>query len=182
MLTGLLAELDHYTVSDRVERQHMVLIQRALADRSLSAFDRSIPGHITASGIALSTDRREVALIWHEKIQRWLSPGGHCELDLDDCVESAARRELCEETGFPMGAVELAHPSIFDIDVHGIASPECQRHFDVRFLYRVLDVTASSPGAVKWVRPEWIADNYDESLARAARKVIALSAQKTRRQ
>ncbi len=38
-----------------------------------------------------------VLLLWHRKLQKWLPPGGHIELD--ELPDDAARREVEEETG-----------------------------------------------------------------------------------
>src|SRR5579871_734420 len=59
---------------------------------------RTLPGHITASGLLLTPDHREVLLIHHRGLDKWLQPGGHVDED-DAAVWQTARREIGEETG-----------------------------------------------------------------------------------
>ena len=100
--------------------------------------DTFAPGHYTASAFVLSPDGRDLLLIEHAKLARWLQPGGHVDPDDADLV-AAARREGAEETG--LHDLELLQPAPFDLDVHVIparkADPE-HRHFDVRYLFRAL--------------------------------------------
>ena len=56
------------------------------------------PGHITASAVVLSADRREVLLTLHPRIGRWVQLGGHCEPE-DATIADAALREATEESG-----------------------------------------------------------------------------------
>jgi len=100
-------------------------------------FDRRCfsPGHFTASGFVLSPDRRAVLLVSHRRLGRWLQPGGHIDPG-DRDPESAARREITEETG--VGALGLLVPDIFDVDIHAIpprGDEPAHRHFDLRFAY-----------------------------------------------
>lgn len=60
--------------------------------------DEFDPGHFTSSGFVASPDGRCLLLIHHGRLGRWLQPGGHIEPD-DSTVETAARREVAEETG-----------------------------------------------------------------------------------
>jgi 8-oxo-dGTP pyrophosphatase MutT (NUDIX family) len=93
------------------------------------------PGHFTASAFVLCPERRRVLLVHHQKLGRWLQPGGHIELgDLD--LVAAARREVAEETGVVVGP-ELGS-GVFDVDIHSIqASPKdgAHLHFDVRYAF-----------------------------------------------
>jgi 8-oxo-dGTP pyrophosphatase MutT (NUDIX family) len=79
-----------------------------------SEFD---PGHFTASGFVLSPDRESLLLILHGKLDRWLQPGGHFEVD-DASVEAAARRELAEETG--LSSIDRVGAMLVRIDAHDI--------------------------------------------------------------
>lgn len=42
-------------------------------------------------------DKDQILMIFHEKLQKWLPPGGHVEQD--ETPSEAARREVLEETG-----------------------------------------------------------------------------------
>ena len=67
---------------------------------SPAPFDRSRydPGHITASGLVLSPTGERVLLVFHNRLQLWLQPGGHVE-PCDNDVLTTAVREVQEETG-----------------------------------------------------------------------------------
>jgi 8-oxo-dGTP pyrophosphatase MutT (NUDIX family) len=136
------------------------------------------PGHVTASAFVLSPDGRQLLLIEHSKLHRWLQPGGHVEPgDVD--VLAACRREVAEEVGLS----EL-HPvvdGLFDVDVHDIPAlkgdPE-HAHFDVRALFRspTWSVEAGSDAkAARWVPLEEVSlDASDASVMRAVGKIRAL--------
>lgn len=109
-----------------------------------NCFERSLlAGHITASAWVLTPDYKQVALLHHKKLDRWLQPGGHA--DGDENVERVARKELEEETG--VSDVSLIGSSFFDIDIHKIPArkevPE-HEHFDIRFAF-----VANNPDQLK---------------------------------
>lgn len=61
-------------------------------------FDRSnMMGHITASGLVLSKDKK-ILLIFHNSLNKYLAPGGHIE-NQDKDIIAAAQREVWEESG-----------------------------------------------------------------------------------
>ncbi|SMD38402.1 NUDIX domain-containing protein [Reichenbachiella faecimaris] len=100
-----------------------------------NCFERSLQsGHITASAWVLTPDYKQVALLHHKKLDRWLQPGGHA--DGDEQVQRVALKELEEETGIT--DVFLIGDSFFDIDIHTIPArkevPE-HEHFDIRFAF-----------------------------------------------
>jgi len=89
------------------------------------------PGHITASAMVLTADRREVLLTLHPRIGRWVQLGGHCEPG-DETIAEAALREATEESGIDGLLID---PFPVHLDVHGLT---CSlgvptRHFDIRF-------------------------------------------------
>ena len=55
-----------------------------------------IINHFTATGIVLNPNR-EVLMIYHNKLQVWLPPGGH--IDENELPTDAVLREIFEETG-----------------------------------------------------------------------------------
>ncbi len=98
-------------------------------------------GHLTASALVLSADRRAVLLTLHPRVGRWLQLGGHCEPG-DDSLAGAADREVAEESG--MAGCEL-DPVPVRLDVHPIT---CSlgvptRHLDVQF--RALAPAGAAP-------------------------------------
>ncbi|UZI31093.1 NUDIX hydrolase [Streptomyces sp. VB1] len=109
--------------------------------------------HATAGAVLVGPDGRTLH-IRHLALDRWLLPGGHLEPE-DDTLQSAALRELCEETGIAVESVTPAGTDPIDIDVHPIpanaskAEPEHQ-HVDFRFLFRTeaADVSALQTGEI----------------------------------
>lgn len=104
------------------------------------------PAHFTGSAVVVTPDGARVCLLLHGKLNRWLQPGGHADLEDAGEMANSALREAREETGLE---VEL-HPTAprpLDVDVHTIPArktePEHQ-HLDVRFL-----VVAKNPDALK---------------------------------
>lgn len=63
----------------------------------------TITRDFTATTFVVSRGR--TLLLWHNKMQAWLPPGGH--IDNDELPEDAARREVLEESGLD---VELLEP------------------------------------------------------------------------
>lgn len=53
--------------------------------------------HFTATTYLLCSDFRKTLLLWHKKLQTWLPPGGHIEVN--ETPEEAACREIREEVG-----------------------------------------------------------------------------------
>jgi len=182
----LRALLDAYTPGDEREAGFRDEL-RALLETGEPAFERAhyAPGHFTASAFVVSPDERELLLILHGKLGRWLQPGGHVEPGDADVV-AAARRELREEVG--LDEVALLGDGLFDVDVHTIPAsaraPE-HRHFDVRFLFRAASrevVAGDDARAARWV-PVRAAHQAldaktgdlpsDESVMRAVRRLAA---------
>jgi 8-oxo-dGTP pyrophosphatase MutT (NUDIX family) len=91
------------------------------------------PGHVTASAAVLSPDRHHVLLVYHERLGRWLQPGGHIERG-HATVQDAARREVREETGLQLD--DTLPSSLVTVDVHEIPSARGEpmhMHFDLMF-------------------------------------------------
>jgi 8-oxo-dGTP pyrophosphatase MutT (NUDIX family) len=138
-------------------------------------FSRStLAGHITGSAVLMDASRSMLLLIWHEKLGRWLQPGGHCEPDQDVDVQATALRELVEETGLPESSLRLVLAQPFDVDVHPIPARKHEPdhwHYDVRFLFELageLDLTSTT---YRWVRAGDVAALQEQSLARMAKKL-----------
>ena len=151
----------------------------ALLDSSGDALSRFHfdPGHFTASGFVLSPDRLSLLLVHHTKLEKWLQPGGHVETG-DADVESAARREVVEETG--LSDLELL--GLLDIDIHRFpkrGDEPAHDHLDVRFGYlaRAAGATAGDGTTeVRWFPLQEVADwDARPSLSRPARKLLGES-------
>lgn len=91
-----------------------------------------VPGHLTASTIVLSADRRHTLLTLHPRVGLWVQLGGHCE-EGDETMAAAALREAREESG--IADLEL-DPVPVALDIHRITCSlgVATRHFDVRFV------------------------------------------------
>ena len=120
---------------DERARASALQIARLLRE-SIAPFARTTyePGHVTASAVVLTPDARSVLLVYHERFERWLQPGGHIE-PTDRSVVEAAQREVLEETGI---AVHALDPPLVSVDVHHIppARGEPQHlHHDLMFRF-----------------------------------------------
>jgi 8-oxo-dGTP pyrophosphatase MutT (NUDIX family) len=173
--------LEDFVPANAREQQHRMRILQ-LIEQTEQPFSREqyAPGHVTASAFVTNPEHTELLLILHGKLQLWLQPGGHVEVDDSDVIASA-RREVLEEVG--VSELELA-PGIFDVDVHVIpprGELPAHEHFDVRFLFttRTREHRAGSDAnAARWVPVAQLIEaregsEYpsDESVMRALRKL-----------
>ncbi len=112
----------------------------ALLARSPQPFSRRQfnPGHITCTGLVLSPNRDSVLLVLHRRLQRWLLPGGHVELE-DPQIGDAGRREVVEETGAILR--DDTAPPLVGVDVHGIPPRRDEPfhlHHDLMFQFQAV--------------------------------------------
>ncbi|WKK75190.2 NUDIX hydrolase [Marivirga salinae] len=99
------------------------------------AFSRNnLEAHFTASAWIINSHSKEILLLHHKKLNKWLQPGGHADGETD--LEKVARKEVNEETG--LENLKLVSNDVYDIDIHLIPEnkgiPE-HYHYDVRFAY-----------------------------------------------
>jgi 8-oxo-dGTP pyrophosphatase MutT (NUDIX family) len=174
----LRALLESYSAATPSEASHLSRM-RELCELPCDPFARAsfAPGHFTASAFIVSPDARELLLIHHKKLDRWLQPGGHVDPDDRDLL-GAALREVREEVG--MVDLALVRPAPFDLDVHEIPSRKgepAHAHFDVRFCFRAQGRefrAGSDAQAARWVPlAEVSAEISDESVMRAVEKLRA---------
>lgn len=129
------------------------------------------PGHLTASAFVTNGDG--VLLIHHDRLGRWLQPGGHVEPD-DADLEAAARREVEEETTL----AGLESMGLLDVDVHEIPAAKGEPthlHLDVRWAFRSDGNPAAGDGvsAARWARLDELAGlGADASVIRGAIKLL----------
>jgi 8-oxo-dGTP pyrophosphatase MutT (NUDIX family) len=183
-LEAALARLQPVDEREREDRDRMVEFARVHAD----PFDRRITeGHFTGSGLVMSEDGRQVLLLHHIKLHRWLQPGGHGETG-ETRGENVASREVAEETGLTP-RLHPAAPRPFDVDIHVIPARKLDpqhEHLDLRYLF-VADPTeplraetseesADIQGpALRWFDVSTALDmDIDPGLKRMIRKAEAL--------
>lgn len=58
-------------------------------------------GHVTASALIINS-KNEVLVLWHNKLQKFLQPGGHLE-SVDNTLIDSSLREMEEESGISDG-------------------------------------------------------------------------------
>ena len=117
---------------------------------------QTLPGHVTASGVAIRAER--MLLIRHPVIGKWIPPGGH--VDAAENPACAALRETREETGHAarLHPWHARNPCPFDIDTHAIPphpgrQEEAHLHHDFRYLLLVDAHSTASPEGmqVRWM-------------------------------
>lgn len=105
-----------------------------------------------------------VALVWHPRLDAWMPPGGHVEVD--ECAADAALREVRDETGLsaellPGPAVALPphfpHPAMpapwWVVQMRARAdnhTAERHVHLDHVFVAVVQEVKPAQPGVHRW--------------------------------
>lgn len=111
--------------------------------------------HFTATAFVIDAQNRAL-LMWHERMQRWMPPGGH--VDENEMPEETARRECKEETGLDVEIVGDAQPDLFagypdegrmlkrpfamlleNIPASEARNEPAHQHMDFLFLARPLD-------------------------------------------
>lgn len=148
------ALLDQYSTHIQEEQGHLQVMKVHALNDDCHLRSR-LHAHFTASAWVLDSAQERVLLIHHNKLQRWLQPGGHLEAD-DVDVLSSARREVAEECG--LHDLELLQQGLFDVDVHTIPSrgdiPE-HLHLDLRFIFRAsseeTQLDLSEVSASRWI-------------------------------
>ncbi|WKV10779.1 NUDIX hydrolase [Marivirga harenae] len=131
----LMQILKQYNPNTEEERDYKYKMLQLFESKKEVAFTRqNIQAHFTASAWIIDSISRNILLLHHKKLNKWLQPGGHADGEID--LEQVSRKEAFEETG--LKNLALAKHGIFDIDIHEI--PEFKGvpqhyHYDVRFAY-----------------------------------------------
>jgi len=116
-IAAMLQEFQSYQPYDTLEADHqrklIQLIQTNLDPLDADCFE---PGHGTGSVWIFDPVKRQVAMVFHKKMKRWLQPGGHADFD-EPNLKVAALREAKEEVGLQLNFEQAI---VFDIDVHVI--------------------------------------------------------------
>ena len=141
---------------------------------------KNFRGHITASGLVISSNKKVLA-IFHNKLQKYLQPGGHIE-NTDESLEDSAQREVFEEAG--LNAIKL-HPwhsktrSPILIDTHPIPEnmnkqEDAHYHHDFMFIFSTENIDISldqnEVSDFKWTDIDLVIQD-ESNMARAIRKM-----------
>jgi 8-oxo-dGTP pyrophosphatase MutT (NUDIX family) len=174
---SLLSLLAAYAPENGTEKE-MYLDTIEFVKKYPDCFERTLQiGHVTASGLVLSPDGNSVLLMHHQKLGRWLQPGGHCDGDPD--TEAVARKEIWEETGIQQ--LGLLQKGIFDVDIHLIPERKglpAHNHYDIRFAFKAAEgqsiIVNDESLDVQWIPLGKVQElNDSESVVRMIRKITA---------
>lgn len=125
------------------EKGNFEILEKQLANNENLTSRKNFNGHITGGAFVINPLKKEVFLIFHNKLQKWLQPGGHFEEWDKNSIENALR-EAKEEAGFC--DLEL-HPwhsenNFLPIDVETHFIPENPKkwepshyHHDFRYIF-----------------------------------------------
>ena len=173
MMLDLLHLLESHEPADEKEAADLATILRVVrrdGDLARSRHHFS-PGHLTAS--AFVTDGEGVLVIHHDRLGRWLQPGGHVEPE-DIGLMEAAMREVEEETMLR----ELEPIGLLDVDVHEIPAAKgepAHLHLDVRWGFTATGEPFAGDGVsdARWSRIDALEGlGADASVVRGATKLL----------
>jgi 8-oxo-dGTP pyrophosphatase MutT (NUDIX family) len=91
--------VENYRATVAEPRKHFSLLRWQISEEHPRDDRTCYPGHVTTSAFVVSPDLKQVLLIDHVIIGRWLQPGGHYEAAAR--FWQSALREAAEETGVP---------------------------------------------------------------------------------
>jgi len=123
------------------EKESLSLLFEQIKDTEDLISRKNFRGHITASGLVFFQNK--VLLIFHNKLQKYIQPGGHCDEE-DTSILDVAKREVLEETGLQTEAYGEKFTVPLYIDSHKIPENEKKNepehyHHDFLFLLKLLD-------------------------------------------
>lgn len=152
--------------SEAFPDENLADLQKIVGDNANIWSRQNLAGHVTASGIVLHEGK--MLLIYHNKLQKLIQPGGH--LDEEDArVSTAAQREILEETGIVCVQSALYPIDVpFHIDIQDI--PEntkkhepAHKHYDFWFLFATNDsrvkIREKEVSSFEWVSVD---QNFDD--------------------
>jgi 8-oxo-dGTP pyrophosphatase MutT (NUDIX family) len=131
-------------------------------------------GHLTGSAMVVDPESRQVLLLLHAKLGRWLQPGGHA--DGDAALPGVALKEATEETGIE--GLQVVVPAV-DVDVHRVEPPNEPAHLHLDARYLVIAPPGAPPRTnhesrgFRWVDVDDLAGlGSDPGLLRLARAAL----------
>jgi 8-oxo-dGTP pyrophosphatase MutT (NUDIX family) len=139
--TRLDALVTRYLANTADAREHLSLLRWQIGQNHALDHRDTLPGHLTTSAIVLSPDHRQVLLIDHATIGRWLQPGGHYEVA--EFFWQSAAREAIEETavaGLTLHPWHAGKDRPFNIDSHDVPGKPARNepphvHHDLQYLF-----------------------------------------------
>lgn len=175
--TALTSAVQRYLADVAGPFERLSLLRWQMAEGHALDRRETMPGHVTTSAFVVSPDHRQVLLIDHVTIGRWLQPGGHYE-PAATFAESAAR-EVIEETAVAGLALHPWHRGgdvPFVIDSHEVPGKPSRHepdhvHHDLQYLF-VADPAAplvaqlDEVHAALWHPLDALADISPKGLAR----------------
>ena len=174
-MKNLIQHLEQYNPDNSNELDFKKQMLLLLEEHGYFSFSReNTSGHFTASAWIIDSTYSHVLLLHHQKLDKWLQPGGHA--DGETALEKVALKEAEEETG--VLKLQFLSDTIFDLDIHTIPERKNEAehlHYDVRFAFLCKDKEAVTINheskAFKWVPLKDIqVFTQNESILRMARK------------
>lgn len=139
--TALDAAVRRYLSEVAGPHEHLSLLRWQMAQGHALDRRETLPGHLTTSAFVVSADHRQILLIDHVTIGRWLQPGGHYEPA--ETFAASAAREVVEETGLAGLQLHPWHQGSdlpFVIDSHDVPGKPARHepvhvHHDLQYLF-----------------------------------------------
>jgi 8-oxo-dGTP pyrophosphatase MutT (NUDIX family) len=169
--------LKNHTAFNSTEQTHLNNLLSFVQNAEDFQTTNNKDGHITSSAWILDSSKQKTLLVHHKKLNKWVQPGGHIELQ-DKTIFEAALREAREETG--LENLQIPVSKIFDVDIHQIPFRKGIKdhlHYDIRILLIAKNETfkvSDESNDIKWINLSDL-DSYtnEESILRMKAKTNA---------
>lgn len=177
-ISDIVNQINNYKCSTIEEERYVIQILKFIEKHKGNIGRENPDGHLTASAWILNEAKSKVLLIYHKKLNRWLQPGGHIEVE-DSSLASAALREALEETN--LKSVQFLNSTVYDIDVHIIPARKTEKehyHLDFRFCFSAdeneIAQHSDEVKDMKWIELSSL-KNVEDSILRMVKKIENLS-------